>query len=244
MSKIKFENITKKYGKTIVVDNFNLEINPGEFITLIGSSGSGKTTVLKMINRLIDADEGEIYIDDENIKTLNKVNLRRNIGYSIQGNVLFPHLNVKDNINFSINLEDKKLDKSKELIDLVNLEEDYLTHMPNELSGGQQQRVGIARSLASNPKILLMDEPFSAVDEITREQLQDEIKKIHTKHNLTILFVTHDIGEALYLSDKIVVINNGKIEQFATPQEIIDNPKTNFVKKLTRRYHGKKSLIK
>ncbi|MDO5849039.1 MAG: ABC transporter ATP-binding protein [Methanobrevibacter sp.] len=236
MSKIKFENISKKYGDKTVVDDFNMEINEGEFITIIGSSGSGKTTVLKMINGLINPTSGNIYIDGVDISKLNKVDLRRKTGYAIQGNVLFPHLNVEENINFVLNLDkNNSLNVAKDLIKTINLDEDLLERMPYELSGGQQQRVGIARSLAANPDILLMDEPFGAIDEITREQLQDEIKRIHKNKNLTIVFITHDIREALYLADKVIVMNNGKIEQYGTPEEIINNPKTDFVKKLTRR---------
>lgn len=235
MSKIEFNNVTKDYDRNTVIDNINFNIEEGEFVTIIGSSGSGKTTILKMINGLVEPTSGNILINDENISYIDKIELRRNIGYVVQGNVLFPHMTVQENINFVPDLKKEDPIDVEELLNSVNLDSSFLNRMPNELSGGQQQRVGIIRALSSSPNILLMDEPFGAVDAITREQLQDEIKRIHDNSNLTIIFVTHDIREALFLSDKIIVTNEGVIEQMGTPSDIINNPKTDFVKQLIRR---------
>lgn len=234
---IEFKDIKKSYGDKVIVQNFNLTVEQGEFITIIGSSGCGKTTILKMINGLIIPDSGKILLDGKDIHNEDLIELRRNIGYAIQGSVLFPHMTVEKNIGYVPNLLNKKnKQKTKEAVSkwlkIVGLDEDMLKRYPDELSGGQQQRVGIARSLAASPNLLLMDEPFGAVDEITREQLQDEILRIYKQTSITILFVTHDISEALKLATKILVMNKGIIEQYDTPYEILKNPKTNFVKKL------------
>lgn len=234
---IEFQNITKTYENKTIIDHLNLSIQEGEFVTMIGSSGCGKTTTLKMVNGLITPDQGDILVHGENIKTKDQTALRRNIGYAIQGSVLFPHMSVEENIAYVPNLWNKKdKKKTKEAVskwmDIVGLDEDMKERYPSELSGGQQQRVGIARALAASPDILLMDEPFGAVDEITRQQLQKEIKRIHKQTNITILFVTHDISEALKLGTKVLVMDHGKIEQYAEPQEILSNPATDFVKRL------------
>ena len=233
---IKFNNVTKAYGDTGVLKNFNLEINRGEFITLIGSSGSGKTTTLKLINGLLKPDRGEVIIDGKDISKVNISDLRKNIGYVIQGIGLFPHMTVSKNISFVLELEKRDKEKSHkkvlELMNVLELDEELIDKYPDELSGGQKQRVGIARALASDPYILLMDEPFGAVDEITRKSLQDEILKIQKKFNMTIFFITHDIKEALKLGSKVVVMKDGEIEQIGIPSEIRDNPKSDFVKKL------------
>lgn len=237
---IRFDNIKKSYGNKTIVEEFNLLIEKGEFLTIIGSSGSGKTTILKMINGLIKPELGKVFIKNKNIEEENIIDLRRNIGYAIQGSVLFPHMTVEENIAYVPNLLNKK-DKEKtklavkKWMDIVGLEEDMLNRYPDELSGGQQQRVGIARSLAASPDILLMDEPFGAVDEITRGQLQEEILNIHNKTGITIIFVTHDISEAIKLGTKVLVMNEGKIEQYSEPKEILINPATNFVKALVSR---------
>ena len=237
---IKFDQIKKVYGDKTVVENFSLAIEQGEFLTVIGGSGSGKTTILKMINGLIKPEEGKVFVRDKSIEEEDIINLRRNIGYSIQGSVLFPHMTIEKNIAYVPNLINKK-DKNrtkeavKKWVDIVGLDEEVLERYPDELSGGQQQRVGIARALAASPDILLMDEPFGAVDEITRGQLQEEISRIHKKTGTTIIFVTHDISEAIKLGTKILVMNEGKIEQYATPEEILQNPATEFVRKLVSR---------
>lgn len=234
---IKFKNINKSFDEKKVINNFNLEIDKGDFITIIGSSGSGKTTILKMINALIKPDNGQVIVNGEDVSKIDVVDLRRNIGYAIQGNVLFPHLSVKDNIAYVPNLLNKNnSEKSEEAVKkwmkIVNLEEELLERMPYELSGGQSQRVGIARSLAASPDILLMDEPFGAVDAITRLKLQEEIKRIHNETKITIVFITHDINEALILGDKVLIINEGQIEQYGPPLEIKNNPSTDYVKRI------------
>ncbi|MDQ0360697.1 ABC transporter ATP-binding protein [Breznakia pachnodae] len=240
MSIIKFEHAKKSYGDNVIIPDFNLEIDKGEFVTLIGTSGCGKTTLLKMINGLNSLDSGTIYVEGKDIQKENLIELRRNIGYAIQGSGLFPHMSVKDNIAYVPNLLNKR-NKAKtkaaveKWIHVVGLDQDLLDRYPDELSGGQQQRVGIARSLAASPDILLMDEPFGAVDEITRHQLQEEIKRIHDETNVTIIFVTHDIQEALKLGTKILVLESGEIAQYGTAEEIQANPANAYVEKLV---HG------
>lgn len=234
---IEMKNIKKKYDDKIILDNFNLNINKGEFITVIGSSGCGKTTVLKMINGLNVPDNGDIFINGNNIKNENLIELRRKIGYSIQGTALFPHMTVEKNISYVPDLINKKnKEKIKEsvlkLIKIVGLEEGILKRYPDQLSGGQRQRVGIARSLAAGPDILLMDEPFGAVDEITRKQLQDEIIRIHKELGVTIIFITHDIKEALKLGTRVLVMDKGEIVQFNKPEVIKNHPANDFVRKL------------
>ena len=237
---IEFKNIKKAYGDQVIIDGLNLSIEKGEFITIIGSSGCGKTTVLKMVNGLIQPTAGDIFVDGENIRDKNQTQLRRNIGYAIQGSVLFPHMTVEQNISYVPNLLNKR-DKAKtkaavsKWMHIVGLPEDLKQRYPSELSGGQQQRVGIARALAASPDILLMDEPFGAVDEITREQLQIELKQIHEQTGITVLFVTHDISEALKLGTKVLVMDHGQIEQFATPENLLCHPATEFVKKLVKK---------
>lgn len=238
MIAVKFENINKKYSDFEISD-FNLLINKGEFITVIGSSGSGKTTILKMVNGLVKPDSGNIYVNAMNINNVNIIELRRKIGYVIQNNGLFNHMNVEKNIAYVPNLIKKNTKEevskiAREMIKIVDLDESVLKKYPNELSGGQQQRVGIARALAFSPEIILMDEPFGAVDEITRKQLQDEIQKIHQKVNVTIIFVTHDIEEALKLGDKVLIMQDGKVVQYDSPQQILSEPKSSFVEQLTQ----------
>lgn len=234
---IEFKNVRKAYGEKTVVRDFNLMIERGEFVTVIGSSGCGKTTILKMINGLVLPEEGTVFVEGKDIKQENLIALRRNIGYAIQGSVLFPHMTVEKNISYVPHLLNKKdKQKTKEAVhkwmDIVGLEEDLLQRYPDELSGGQQQRVGIARSLAASPDILLMDEPFGAVDEITREQLQEEIARIHGQTGITVVFVTHDISEALKLGTKLLVMDQGVIQQFAEPDKILESPATDFVRQL------------
>lgn len=233
---IEFKGISKSYGENIILDNFNLQIQKGEFITIIGTSGCGKTTVLKLINGLLLPNKGEVYVDGKNISNLNQINLRRNIGYVIQGVGLFPHMNIAKNISYVLNLTKtnkiKIEERVKKLIKTVGMEEEVLKRYPGELSGGQRQRIGIARALAAYPDILLMDEPFGAVDEITRKSLQEEILKIHKEFNMTIVFVTHDIKEALRLGTKVIVMDDGEIIQIGTPDKIKNSPKTQFVRDL------------
>ncbi|CEQ23000.1 ABC transporter glycine betaine/carnitine/choline ATP-binding protein [[Clostridium] sordellii] len=234
---IKMKHIKKTYDDKVIIKDLNLDINKGEFITVIGSSGCGKTTVLKMINGLNTPDKGDIFINGKNIKNENIIELRRKIGYSIQGSALFPHLTVEKNISYVLDLiNEKNKDEIKEsilkLIKVVGLEDNILNRYPNQLSGGQQQRVGIARALAAQPDILLMDEPFGAVDEITRKQLQNEIVKIHKDLGVTTIFITHDIKEALKLGTRVLVMDKGEIVQFNKPEIIKNHPANDFVKEL------------
>lgn len=234
---VQFQGVSKSYNENLILDNFNLEISKGEFLTIIGSSGCGKTTVLKLVNGLLNPDKGNIYIDGNNINDLNKIELRRSIGYVIQGVGLFPHMNIEKNIAYVLNLTKNrsKVDidiKVKELIKAVGMDEDMLKRYPSELSGGQRQRIGIARALAAEPHILLMDEPFGAVDEITRKMLQEQIVKIHKELGITIIFITHDIREALKLGTKVLVMDKGQVIQFDSPNEIKNNPSNNFVRTL------------
>ena len=232
---IELKNVSKSFdGKTKVVNNLNLKVGEGEFVVLIGESGCGKTTTMKMINLLEKPSSGELFINGENIKKQDLMELRRNIGYVIQKVGLFPHMTVGENIELVPKLKSWDKEKRKlramELLEMVDLEpEEYYYRYPNELSGGQQQRIGIARALAVNPDIILMDEPFSALDPITREKLQDEMLKLQEELKKTIVFVTHDMDEALKLADKIAVVKDGKILQFDTPEEILKNPKNEFV---------------
>ena len=233
---ISFKEVSKSYGDKKVLKNFNLNLSKGEFVTVIGSSGSGKTTTLKLINGLLKPDSGNVIINGEDIKNKNITEIRKNIGYVIQGIGLFPHMTVEKNISFVLDLDKNDKDatkrKVKELMKVVHLEEELINRYPRELSGGQKQRVGIARALAKEPDILLMDEPFGAVVEITRKSLQDEIIKIQKKLNMTIFFITHDIDEALKLGSIVIVMNKGKIEQMGTPKELKESPKTDYVKEL------------
>lgn len=237
---IEFKHIHKAYGEKIIISDLSLTIEQGEFVTFIGSSGCGKTTLLKMVNGLTTPTSGNVLVNGEDIREKNLIELRRNIGYAIQGSVLFPHMTVEQNIAYVPNLLNKKdtkrtKDAVTKWMQIVGLDEELKNHYPAELSGGQAQRVGIARSLAASPDILLMDEPFGAVDEITRDQLQEEIKRIHNETNITILFVTHDISEALKLGTKVLVMNAGEIQQYGTPYEIFHKPATDFVRQLVKR---------
>ena len=237
---IEFKHVKKVYGEKVIIDDFNLKITPGEFLTVVGSSGCGKTTILKMINGLIIPDEGQVLVHDQCTQAVDLIELRRGIGYAIQGSVLFPHMTVAQNIAYVPNLLNKN-DKKRtyealsKWMKIVGLDEELIHRYPSELSGGQQQRVGIARALAASPDILLMDEPFGAVDEITRSTLQDEILRIHHQENITIIFVSHDINEALKLGSRVMVMDQGKVVQLASPREILEHPKTEFVRRLVQR---------
>lgn len=224
---IEFKKIVKSYDKKVkIVNGLDFKINKGELVVLIGESGCGKTTTMKMINRLIEPTAGEILIDGKSIMDFNPIELRRNIGYVIQKVGLLPHMTVGENIELVPYLQkwDKKKRRARaeELLQLVNLEaSQFIDRYPNELSGGQQQRVGVARALAVNPDIILMDEPFSAVDPLTRDQLQEELSKLQNEVKKTIVFVTHDMDEALKLGDRIAVMKDGKILQYDTPENIL-----------------------
>ncbi|WP_195976275.1 ABC transporter ATP-binding protein [Hydrogeniiclostridium mannosilyticum] len=240
MNAIEYKNISMAYGEKEIVHNLNLTVEQGEFVTIIGSSGCGKTTILKMVNGLLAPTAGEIFVEGKSTKELDLTELRRNIGYAIQGSVLFPHMTVYQNIAYVPNLLNKQDKKRTEeavskWMQIVGLEESMKVRYPSELSGGQQQRVGIARALAASPNILLMDEPFGAVDEITRGMLQDEISRIHKETGITILFVTHDINEAMKLGTKVLVMDKGAVQQYDRPEAIQQNPANEFVAALLSR---------
>ena len=232
---IEFKNVFKKYKSTNVLSNISFKIETGNIVCLIGESGCGKTTTLKMINRLINPTKGHILIDGEDINNKNVIELRRNIGYVIQQTGLFPHLTIRENIDLIARLkkmpEDEINKKTKEMMDMVGLDMSYLDRYPTELSGGQQQRVGVARAFLTDPSIILMDEPFSALDPMTRNSLQDELLRIQEKFKKTIVFVTHDMDEAIKIADKICIMDGGHIIQYDTPEQILKHPKNEFVKK-------------
>ncbi len=229
-----FNEVSKQYKDKTVIDRFNLTIEEGQIVALIGESGSGKTTLLKMINKLIPVSGGEIYVDDKPISTWDSTQLRRTLGYVIQQHGLFPHMTIKENIQIIPTLMGQKgeaLDqKTVELLELVGLNaQDFMNRYPAQLSGGQQQRIGIARALVTDPSIILMDEPFSALDPITREDLQQEVINIQKAFKKTIVFVTHDMDEALKLADKICILKEGQVLQYDTPENILKNPADEYV---------------
>ena len=231
---IKVENITKRFKNRTVLKSISFQIEKGEFVSIIGPSGCGRTTLLKMINRLIKPTSGKIYINGENIYDKDPITLKRNMGYVIQQNGLFPHMTIKDNIEIIPKLEKKKLEeiykRTIELMNMVDLNPDeYLNRYPSELSGGEQQRIGVARAFANDTDIVLMDEPFSALDPITRADLQNELLNLQSKLNKTIVFVTHDMDEALKLSNKICLMKDGEIIQFDEPEKILKEPENEYV---------------
>lgn len=226
---IEFENVTKSFGSTRAVQGLSMRVAEGELVALLGQSGCGKTTCLRMINRLIDADAGVIRVNDEAITDQDPIELRRGIGYVIQGVGLFPHYTVARNIAAVPHLlgwTAAEIDaRVTELLGLVNLPaNEFADRMPGELSGGQQQRVGVARALAARPSIMLMDEPFGALDPMTRAELQDEFRALQQRLELTVVMVTHDVSEALLMADRIAVMDAGAILQIGTPHELLTKP--------------------
>ncbi|MCG8572566.1 MAG: betaine/proline/choline family ABC transporter ATP-binding protein [Spirochaetes bacterium] len=244
---IDLKNLTKKFGKKIAVKNLNMTIEKGKITMLIGPSGCGKTTTLKMINRLIDSTEGDIRIKDKSVYDLDPVELRRSIGYVIQETGLFPHMNVFDNIAIVPRLlkwEEKKIKlRVEELLNLVTLNTEYMYKYPLQLSGGERQRVGLARALAADPEILLMDEPFGAIDPINRSKLHDSFISIQEKIEKTIVFVTHDINEAIKLGDKIAILKDGDLVQYDNVYNILYEPENEFVEKLLGHDRNIKALV-
>lgn len=231
---IKFENVTKSFKENPVLRSVNFTIKQGELAVFIGQSGCGKTTTLKMINRLINPTAGRITIHGEDIAKKNVIALRRSMGYVIQQTGLFPHLTIRENIEIIPRLERKSLaaitERSRELMNMVGLEPAlYLDRYPSELSGGQQQRVGVVRAFATDPDIILMDEPFSALDPLTRSSLQDELINLQAQLQKTIVFVTHDMDEAIKIADRICIMDKGEIIQFSPPERILKNPANDFV---------------
>jgi len=240
---IKFEKISKKFKNTTVLSDVTFEIEEGQLVAIIGESGCGKTTTLKMINRLIKPTSGKIHINGEDISMKNVIDLRRNIGYVIQQTGLFPHMTIRENIELIPKVQNKSAEditqRTYDLMDMVGLDcNEFLDRYPTELSGGQQQRVGVARAFATNPDIILMDEPFSALDPITRSSLQDELVSLQSKLKKTIVFVTHDMDEAIRISDKICIMDKGEIIQYDTPENILKNPVNDFVSEFV----GKKRI--
>lgn len=238
---IEFQQVTKRFKENSVLEGISMTIEDGDLVAIIGSSGCGKTTTLKMINGLIRPTSGNVLINGQNIETMNKVEMRRKIGYVIQQMGLFPHMTVRQNIELIQKLERKESaeikKKTEQLMEMVGLDcKEYENRYPNDLSGGQQQRVGVARALANDPEIILMDEPFSALDPMTRSSLQDELISLHEKvTNTTIVFVTHDMDEAIKIADKICIMKDGNILQYDTPEEILKNPKDEFVESFVGR---------
>lgn len=241
MTAVEFKHINKQFKNSAypALNDVSVNIEEGEFVTILGSSGCGKTTMIKMINRLYEPDSGDILLFGKNIRDENPVELRRKIGYVIQQVGLFPHMTVADNIATIPKI--LKWDKLKikeetdRMLRLVQLDPDeFRSRYPAQLSGGQQQRVGLARALIANPRIMLLDEPFGAIDAINREFLQNELKSIHEKSKCTYLFVTHDIREALKLGTKVIIMNEGRILQYAAPDEIVKDPADDFVANLLK----------
>lgn len=231
---IEYKHVALRYGEKSVLEDVNLKIKDGEFMVLVGPSGSGKTTMLKMINRLLEPTDGNIYMDDKRIKDYNQRDLRLSTGYVLQQIALFPNLTVAENIAIIPEMKGWNKDKIKqntaELLEMVGLPaKEYAGRLPSMLSGGEQQRVGIVRAIIGEPRILLMDEPFSALDAISRKQLQVLTKKLHNEFGVTIIFVTHDTDEALLLADRIAVLQNGQICQIDKPNAILENPANDFV---------------
>ena len=239
---IEFRKVSKAYKNNMVLKDISFNIEKGKFTVLIGESGCGKTTLLKMINKLIVPTKGDIFIDGEDIKEIDDIKLRRSMGYVIQQTGLFPHMTVRENITIIpkiLKVDENKINKdSLEMMSMIGLDDSLLDRYPSELSGGQQQRIGIARAFITNPNIILMDEPFSALDPMSRVALQDELLKLQEKLHKTIVFVTHDMDEAIKLADKIAIFDNGELVQYDVPENILKHPANDFVKNFV----GKKRI--
>ena len=245
---IGFENVRKEYpGGTLAVEDFTLEIASHEAVALVGTSGSGKTTLMRMINRMVDPTSGRVTIDGEDVAGMDPVALRRSIGYVMQASGLLPHRTVLDNITTVPVLrgtaKGAARERARELMDTVGLDPELASRYPAQLSGGQQQRVGVARGLAADPNILLMDEPFGAVDPIVREELQSELQRLQRELRKTIVFVTHDIDEAFRIGDRVVILRpGGRIAQVGSPQEILADPADDFVASFVGADRGTRTL--
>jgi osmoprotectant transport system ATP-binding protein len=235
---IELTDINKTFPPDVrAIQDLSLTVHDGETLVLLGSSGCGKTTILKMINRIIAPSSGTILIDGKDVLEQDPIEIRRSIGYVIQETGLFPHMNIEDNVSVVLKLKGRTREERKkrayDVLELVGMDPvQFSSRYPDELSGGQQQRVGVARALAADPDLLLMDEPFSAVDAVTRELLQQELLAIKKRLNKTVVFVTHDIFEAFTLADRIAVLHDGLLQQVGTKEEIIASPKTEFVENL------------
>lgn len=246
---ISLRRVTKRFpgARDAAVDDLSLDIADGEIVVLVGPSGCGKTTTMKMINRLVEPTSGEIVVNDSDVMTQDPVELRRGIGYVIQSIGLLPHRTVRQNMTtlpWLLGWDEQRIaTRVDELVGMLDLDPDLLSRYPSELSGGQRQRVGVARALAADPPIMLMDEPFGAVDPIVRERLQDQFLDIQKAIHKTIVFVTHDIDEALKMADRIAILNLGaKVEQYASPGEIVANPASDFVRRFVGIDRGLKGL--
>ena len=233
---IQADGLTKRYGDAVVVDDFSLRVRAGELVVLLGGSGSGKTTTLKMINRLIEPTAGSVRLDGIDTAELPPHELRRRIGYVFQRIGLFPHMTVGENVAVTPGLlgwpPERIAARVDELLELVELDPALRDRRPGELSGGQQQRVGVARALAAEPGVMLLDEPFGALDPVTRERLQQSFLRIRTRLALTIVFVTHDMTEALTLADRIGVMHDGRLLQLGTPRDLLTRPADDYVDRL------------
>lgn len=234
MNLIEFKDIVKKYRNKTIIKPFSIDIEAGQLVVFIGPSGCGKTTLLKMINKLIQPSAGKIFVNGKDISNMDAIELRRNIGYVIQNTGLFPHMSIRENLELIPKLKgedpNRIAEKTEELLHVVGLNpSEFLDRFPKELSGGQQQRVGVARAFSTDSDIILMDEPFSALDPVTRNSLQDELVQMQKELNKTIIFVTHDMDEAIKIADKICILKEGDILQFDTPENILKNPANEFV---------------
>ena len=248
-AEIVFRDVTKRYPgrETAAVQHLSLTVPAGDICMLVGPSGAGKTTAMKLVNRLIDFDEGDITIDGRSVRDLDATELRRGIGYVIQQVGLFPHMTVGDNVAVVPKLlgwpKSRVRDRVAELIELVGLEAGDRDRYPSQLSGGQRQRVGLARALAADPKVMLMDEPFGALDPITRDRLQNEFLRLHDVECKTVIFVTHDIDEAIKIGDRIAILREGgRLAQYDTPQQILEHPTDEFVADFVGRDRALKAL--
>ena len=234
---ISFESVSKNYGEGRVLDRVSLDVREGEFLAVVGPSGSGKTTLLRLINRLIEPTAGVIRVAGEDVQTIDPISLRRRIGYVFQGVGLFPHMTVAENISITPRLlgwnEAQRAARVDELIDLVRLDRGkHRDRLPSQLSGGEGQRVGVARALAAKPRIVLMDEPFGALDPLTRDALGEDYCRLHSELGLTTVMITHDMLEAVLLADRIAVIHDGRIVADGTPQALLNDAKDDYVREL------------
>lgn len=236
---IEYRNVRKYYGDQLIIQDINMKVEDGEFVVIIGPSGCGKTTAIKMLNRLLETSDGKILINGIDNKEMDLIQLRTMIGYVIQQIGLFPNMTVEENISVVPQIlkwnKEKTKERVRELLSMVNMPYDsYAKKYPRQLSGGQQQRIGVLRAMAVNPPIIIMDEPFGALDPITREILQNEVKKIQKNLHITVLFITHDMHEAMKLADRIVFMDQGKILQIASPKEMVLHPANETVAQFIR----------
>ncbi len=246
---IEFDSVTKVFpGGVKAVDNLSLSVKEGETLVLLGTSGSGKTTTMKMVNRLIEPSSGRISVNGRDVMEQNPIKLRRSIGYAIQHIGLFPHMTIGQNIALVPTMlkweQQRRNSRIKELLNLVGLDPaDFRDRYPKQLSGGQKQRIGVARALAADPPVILMDEPFGALDPITREQLQNEFLELESEIRKTIIFVTHDVFEAVKMGDRVAILHEGRLQQLAEPRKIVEEPENEFVDEFLGQHRFQLSLL-